>query len=166
MVMSIPFAMNSAATILALVLGKLVVVLGLDRRVLVAGRVVDVAVHALRAAIDDLADALLLRQLQQAAEAALVDLGVDLVGHVDLAERRRQVVHHLHAVQGLGQRLRVRHGAIDDLRAALLEFVVEQPLLVVQHDRLVAAVQHPPRQMAAREPRPACHQYLHDSFPR
>ncbi len=148
----------------ALVLGKLVVVLGLDRRILVAGRILDVAVHALRAAIDDLLHALFARQLQQAAEAALVDLGVDPVGHVDLAERRGQVVHDLDAVERFRQRLLVRHGAVDDLRAALDEFVVEQPLLVVQHDDLVAAVQHPPRQMAAREARPARHQYLHACF--
>ena len=137
---------------LGLVLGALVVVGRLDRRVLVRRRMVHVAVHAAGAAVDELPDPGPDRGLEHVPGALDVDVVVEGVGHVELAERRGEVEHVLHAPHAALDHGTVGHRSDDHLGAHGAEGVALKAVLVVQSHDLVPRPPKAPDQCRTREP--------------
>ena len=146
---------------LGLVLGALVVVGRLDRRVFVGGRVLHVAVHAAGAAIDELPNAGLEGGLQHDAGALDVDLVVEGVGHVELAKSRREMEHELDPSHALLHHLTVGHRPEDDLGAHRPQGIALESVLVVQGHDLVPRRAKAPDQRRAGEARTSGDQNPH-----
>ena len=84
---------------LALVLGLLVVVVGLDRRILVGRGLRDAAVHADGRALHETLDAGLGRLLDDVADAIDVDVPIGLLRDIGRPVESRDVLHDLDAVE-------------------------------------------------------------------
>ena len=89
--------------------------------------------HAAGAAVDDFLHADSRGRRQHVARALDVDLVVVLLGHVELAKGRRQVMDDVDALHRARDDVAVRDGAENDLRAAAFQLGRGEAFLVVQH---------------------------------
>jgi len=150
---------------LRLVLGALVVIRRTDRRVLTAGRVVDVAVDAAGAAVDELPDARRLRGLQHVPGAPDVHVFIVAIRDVQLAERGREVLDDLDALDALPHDVPVGHAADHDPRTPVAQLLGSESLLVIEGDDLMAEVEQAADESLAGEARASRDENLHGRIP-
>jgi hypothetical protein len=136
---------------LPLVLGLLVVVLGSDRRALVAGRPGDVPVNALRRAVHEPPHLVAEARLGHVARALAVDLPVLALGQVDLPEGGGEVEDDVGPGDEPVDEGGVGHAPQRDLRAELPELVVEEPGGRVEDPYLIPPREETPDEVATGE---------------
>jgi hypothetical protein len=113
MTTSTPVRSACARDAFALELGLLVDVAWTERRVLVRRRMLDVAVYADGAAVDDAARPRRSRRIDDRSPGLRVHRAVDLVGETCLAVERGDVVDDLHAARSASKRIGVAQIALD-----------------------------------------------------
>ena len=139
----------------ALELRLLVDVARAQRRILVRRRMLDVAVDADRAAVDDARDAVARRRFDERAGGSSVHRAVFFVLQPRLPIDRGNVVDDVHAVGGARKRVAVPDVAGDERHAGRRQRLRRRALRAHQRRDGVAARRQCSRKMAAGEPRRA-----------
>ncbi len=140
-----------ASQLFAFELGDLVDVARPERRVFVGRRMLHVAVHADRAAMDEPTDAGSCGRFDQPLDSAGVDVTIHLVPQSRFAVHRRDVIDDVCPGRGFGERFRATQIAGDEIDAGGAQ-IGRAALVADERADLLAARRQRAREMPARKP--------------